>query len=165
MLEFYYDCLVEYLEPNSFELIETDTDSMYMALNQPSSEACVKKKRQIEFRSQIYNKCSDQLRAIWFPRKCCADHVALDRRYCGIFGLEFEGSKMLALCSKSYIIEDEKGKQKISGKGISKKFLESPMEKFLDTLNTGNANKSNNMGFRMYNDEMHTYNQSKIGFK
>ena len=26
MLEFYYDCLMKYMKPNSFELTETDTD-------------------------------------------------------------------------------------------------------------------------------------------
>ena len=34
MLEFYYDCLLKYLRPQSFELTETDTDSLYMAINQ-----------------------------------------------------------------------------------------------------------------------------------
>ena len=29
MLEFYYDCLVKYLRPNSFELIEMGTDSTF----------------------------------------------------------------------------------------------------------------------------------------
>ena len=33
MLEFYYDCLRTYLTDNSFEIIETDTDSIYMAIN------------------------------------------------------------------------------------------------------------------------------------
>ena len=33
MLEFYYDCLLKYLRPQSFELTETDTDSLYMSIN------------------------------------------------------------------------------------------------------------------------------------
>ena len=33
MLEFYHDCIVKYFNPNSFELTETDTDSIYMAIN------------------------------------------------------------------------------------------------------------------------------------
>ena len=43
MLEFYYDCLVRYLNLNSLELTETDTDSSYMALNQDYLDKSVKK--------------------------------------------------------------------------------------------------------------------------
>ena len=32
ILEFYYDCIAHYLKPNSYELMETDRDSLYMAL-------------------------------------------------------------------------------------------------------------------------------------
>ena len=32
MLEFYYDCLNLYLKRNSFELTQSDTDSIYMAI-------------------------------------------------------------------------------------------------------------------------------------
>ena len=164
MLQFYYDCLTKYLKPKSFELIETDTDSLYMALNQEELEMCVKPELLTEFESDIYSRCNNDLKAVWFPRKCCEDHIALDRRFCGVFKLEFAGIKMVALCSKSYIIETESGKQKISCKGISKRLLSSPMEKFLHTLNTSEANVSRNMGFRLHNSEMCTYDQTKIGF-
>ena len=36
MLEFDYGCHIKYLQPNSFELTETDTGSMYVALNRPT---------------------------------------------------------------------------------------------------------------------------------
>ena len=42
MLEFYHDSLVKYLNPNSFELTEMDTDSMYTALNKNSFDECVR---------------------------------------------------------------------------------------------------------------------------
>ena len=164
MLQFYYDCLLQYLPRSSFELIEMDTDSLYMALNRPSLEDCVKLNKKDEFKSDIYHKCDNSLNAKWFPRKCCDKHIALDRRYCGIFGLEFKGSKMIALCSKSNIIENETGKQKISCKGVSKRSLMSPMSKYEDTLFNQKLNFSTNKGFRLKNGEMCTYEQNKIGF-
>ena len=41
MLQFYFDCLIKYLKPKSFELIETETDNLYMALNQENLEMCI----------------------------------------------------------------------------------------------------------------------------
>ena len=55
----------------------------------------------------------------------------IDRRYTGLMKEEFSGVKMLSLCSKSYIIQHESGKHKISCKGVSKKGLLNPMKKNL----------------------------------
>ena len=46
------------------------------------------------------------------------DRIASGRCEVGRFKLEFEGTKMISLCSKSYIIENEEGKQKKSCKGV-----------------------------------------------
>ena len=45
MLEFYYDCLNSYLKKNSFELTQTDTDCIYMAINQPDLDQCISEKK------------------------------------------------------------------------------------------------------------------------
>ena len=42
MLEFYHDCILKYFKPNSFELTETDTDSIYMAINKDTIDECIK---------------------------------------------------------------------------------------------------------------------------
>ena len=44
MLEFYHDCIVKYFNPNSFELTETDTDSIYMAINKENIDECINQK-------------------------------------------------------------------------------------------------------------------------
>ena len=124
MLEFYHDCLVKYLKPNSFELTEMDTDSMYMALNNISLDECIRDEYKEKYFSELFDRCSDNVDAVWFPRRCCSKHIQLDKRFTGIMKLEFSGDKMISLCSKSYIIEDSNGKQKISCKGVSKKRLE-----------------------------------------
>ena len=74
------------------------------------------------------------------------------------------GDKMLSLCSKSYIIEDANGKQKISCKGISKRNLIDPMKKFEECLKFKNVNFSTNVGFRVRESDIFTYSQNKIGF-
>ena len=53
MLEFYYDCLNSYLKKNSFELTQTDTDSIYMAINQPDLDQCISEKIRIDIRMKF----------------------------------------------------------------------------------------------------------------
>ena len=71
---------------------------------------------------------------------------------------------MISLCSKSYIIEYENGKQKISCKGVSKKGLREPMKKFEDTLYNKSVKLATNVGFRFKNNSIYTYSQDKVGF-
>ena len=164
MLEFYYDCLLKYLRPQSFELTETDTDSLYMAINQSDLDLCVRERHRQKYHKEIFGSCSDEVNALWFPRRCCSHHITIDKKIPGIFKKEFSGFRMLSLCSKSYIIEDQDGKQKISSKGISKKNLTDAMAKFSHTLSTGETSFSTNLGFRMRDANMFTYSQTKIGF-
>ena len=53
MLEFYYDCLNRYLIKNSFELTQTDTDSIYMAINQPDLDQCISEKYKNRYQNEI----------------------------------------------------------------------------------------------------------------
>ena len=71
---------------------------------------------------------------------------------------------MLSLCSKSYIIEDADGKQKTSCKGVSKKNLSQPMDKYEDALKNKTTRPSTNFGIRMKGSNIFTYSQEKIGF-
>ena len=164
MLEFYYDCLRTYLTDNSFEIIETDTDSIYMAINAPTIDQCIREEYKERYNLEIFGSCSDAKSPIWFPRRCCQRHLALDGRHLGTFKFEWGGDKMLSLCSKSYIIEDADGKQKISCKGISKRNILDPMRKFEECLRSKKVNYSTNVGFRVRDSDIFTYSQSKIGF-
>ena len=164
MLEFYYDCLIKYMKPNSFELTETDTDSIYMAINAESLDDCIKSDYKSRYEKEIFGSCSDNKNPVWFPRRCCSKHSALDSRFCGAYKLEFQGIKMVSLCSKSYIIEDADGRQKIYCKGISKKNLSNPMSNYEETLKRKCTRSSTNHGFRMNGSDMFTYSQEKIGF-
>ena len=147
MLGFYYDCLNRYLNKNSFELTQSDTDSIYMAINQPDVDLCISEKYENRYQNEIFNSCSDKFSPPWFPRRCCLHHIVLDRRRVGIFKKEFEGCQMISLCSKSHIIHNSEGKQKISWKVISKKQLVDHMNKCQQTLNEKVINSSTNVGF------------------
>ena len=60
MLKFFYDCISEYFIENSLELTETDTDSIYMAINKPSIDGCIKPMHHDIFQRDIFESCSDE---------------------------------------------------------------------------------------------------------
>ena len=103
MLEFNYDFVDKYIDRRDFELIQMDTDSNYMAVSAESLKDIVWPELKAEF--EVHKKC-------W---------LAWDKwsgRTPGLFKLECEGSRMIALCSKCYYIDDGKSeKKKFSTKG------------------------------------------------
>ena len=89
---------------------------------------------------------------------------SIDKRFTGIFKEELLRDKMISLCSKSYIIEDKQGKEKISCKGISKKVFfpkKDPMSKFENTLHNCTINSATKIGFRVKQNNIFTYSQEK----
>ena len=110
MLEFYYDFLDRYFDRRDFKLIQIDTDSNYMAISAERLEDIVRPELQTEFEAKKQE---------W---------LAWDKwsgRTPGLFKLECEGSRMIALCSKCYYIEELEGeKKKFSTKGVSDRPVE-----------------------------------------
>ena len=47
------------MKPHSFELTETDRDSICMALNEVSLAKCIKKEYYETYYKEIYNRCTD----------------------------------------------------------------------------------------------------------
>ena len=148
MLEFYYDFLDRYLDRKDFELIQMDTDSNYLAISGKSLEDIVKPDMREEFEKEKKN---------W---------LAWDKwsgRTPGLFKKEFEGERMIALCSKCYYTEDgEAKKKKLSSKGMSKRQNEINWQRFKAALD-GNKDMATNRGFRMRDGNMVTYEQEKLG--
>ena len=100
MLQFYYDFLDKYIDRRDFELIQMDTDSFYFALSHDTLEDAVKPELLEEFEREKNQWLS------WDKRSS---------REPGLFKLEKEGTRAIALCSKCYFVDDEKsGKTKIS---------------------------------------------------
>ena len=70
---------------------------------------------------------------------------------------------MIALCSKCYFVEEEEnGKIKLSAKGMSKKQNRLTWGRYKAALN-GNKDLATNMGLRMRDGRMMTYEQQKLG--
>ena len=148
MLEFYYDFLDRYFDRRDFKLIQIDTDSNYMAISAERLEDIVRPDLQTEFEAKKQE---------W---------LAWDKwsgRTPGLFKLECEGRRMIALCSKCYYIEELEGeKKKFSAKGMSKKQNEITWQRFKSALD-GSKDMATNIGFRMNNGRMVTYEQQKLG--
>ena len=156
MLEFYYDFLDRYLDRKDFELIQMDTDSNYLAISGKSLEDIVKPDMREEFEKEKKN---------W---------LAWDKwsgRTPGLFKKEFEGERMIALCSKCYYTEHlqiadnkevEVKKKKLSSKGMSKNQNEISWYRFKAALE-GNKDMATNRGFRMRDGNIVTYEQEKLG--
>ena len=151
MLQFYYDFLDRYLDRKDFELIQMDTDSNYLAISGKKLEDIVKPEMKAEFEEQKKN---------W---------LAWDKwsgRTPGLFKKEFEGERMIALCSKCYYTEhqtdNQEVKKKLSSKGVSKKQNEINWQRFKAALN-GSKDMATNRGFRMRDGNMVTYEQEKLG--
>ena len=106
MLQFYYDFLDCYLDRRDFQLIQMDTDSMYFALSCDTLQEAVQPELREQFEKEKKNWLSWDK---WSSREP------------GLFKLESEGTRAIALCSKCYFVEDElSGKAKMSSKGMSK---------------------------------------------
>ena len=105
ILEFYYDFLDRFVDRKDFELIQMDTDSLYMAISGTSLDEIVR----LELRGE-FEGCKKQ----WLAWNKWSGRTP------GLFKLEFEGTRAIALCSKAYYVDSE-GKSKTSAKGMAKK--------------------------------------------
>ena len=99
----------------------------------------------------------------WFPRACCQEHVQRDKRGLGLFKVEFQGSEIIGLCSKTYIVKNEK-ETKFSSKGISKRLVQDPLSIFHNVLSTQHPSIGLNKGFRARDNTIFSYTQQRAGF-
>jgi hypothetical protein len=146
VLEFYYDFLDRFVDRQDFELIQMDTDSLYFALSATNLEDAVKPELREEF------------------TKCKKDWLSWDTwssRTPGLFKLEFEGHRAIALCSKCYVVDNDT-KSKHSSKGMSARLNSLTWGRYKAALG-GCKDRAENRGFRMHNGQMTTYHQEKLG--
>jgi hypothetical protein len=146
ILEFYHDFLDRFVSRRDFELIQMDTDSLYFAITESALEAVVRPELRTEF-----DACKQQ----WLAWDTWSNRTP------GLFKLEFEGNKAIALCSKCYFVEGDK-KSKHSSKGMSARHNSLTWGRYKAALE-GAVDKAENLGFRLHNGHMATYTQQKLG--
>ena len=148
MLEFYYDFLDRYVDRCDYELMQMDTDSLYFTLSSVKLEDVIKPPLREEF---------EALKQAWLV--CTPE----DKRTPGLFKLEKQGKRMIALCSKCYYIDaGPDSPAKVSAKGVSQRQNPLRWERYNAALQ-GVNDMVTNRGFRMHNGAMHTYEQRKRG--
>ena len=171
MLELYYNFFDKFCDRSKFELIEMDTDSLYMAIAGDTIEDIIRPEMMEEWRRQRQQDCRDNFEADgimnFFPRNCCHQHNRFDQRTPGLFKEEFRCTEMVALCSKTYCCYCSiTNALKLSSKGLNHSSIinDNPMEKYLMVMNTKEKIITCNRGFRvMTNRAVYTYELRKSG--
>ena len=166
MLRFYYCFLLKFLGRENFEFLETDTDSIYIALGEETLLDSVKPEMRDEFLSSLTDNCTDQYKVTddsFIGRICCPSHIAYDKKLPGICKEEWRGSKMICLCSKSYVAvsSDKPENIKFSLKGVNKRNFVDPTDQFQKVLQTQQTHMAVNRGIRLRGNTLFTYEQSK----
>ena len=168
MLEFYYDCLLKYIDKSDFQLCEMDTDSFYFAISAKCLRDVVKPSLQSEFDLKINGSCHrtdvEGNQEFWFPRECCNKHIAFDKRTSGLFKQEAIGTEMICLSSKTYVLKESDTNCKYSCKGINKSCVTSPLQTYKSVLDSKEPVSAQNVGFRARNNTIWTYQQERQGF-
>ena len=104
-----------------------DTDSAYMAISEDSFGSLIKPDLHEEFRKDKHN---------WF----ITPSAPQGKRTLGLFKVEFEGDKIISLCSKSYCTEkiasESSPGQVRSMEGVNKGQFKNPMPHYEHVLNT-----------------------------
>lgn len=151
MLEFFYDVLQKYFDKSDYQCLQTDTDSIYLALSADNLLDLVKPELKQEFVNNVYPK--------WFVTSKDT------KRTPGLLKEEYRGTAMCCLAAKTYIaIDDITGEKKVSSKGLMKKVNKLTFEDYKQVLITQKATGGKNIGFRMNPDnKIWTYLQEKQG--
>ena len=140
MLQFYYEVIDHFLDRSKYELLEMDTDSLYMALGGDSVDALVKPELREEFEA-----VKDQ----WFPRTDTKENAAYEKRTPGLFKVDWSGQGSLGSTAGPTTVGD---KRKISTRVKESARRTTPSRKtpYLRVLKT--------------NNKVLTYAQFRVGF-
>ena len=92
----------------------------------------------------------------------CHSTTPQGKRTPELFKVEYTGTKMVSLCSKSYCIEDtDNGTVKFSMKVVNKNQFDNPMTHYQETLETAATFRATNSGIRKKGLDMTTYSLTK----
>ena len=157
MLELYYDLFTKFCDVTKFNVLEMDTDLIYLAPADKELEDCIRPETKAEWQSLRSNDCVDSFIADAvaniFPLACCVKHKQHETREPGLFREEFRCTEVLCLTSKTYCCYDVTSKKlEHSSKNLNKRVLEQsadgPLQKYRRVLNEKVNVTSNKRGFR-----------------
>ena len=84
MLQLKYNFFSPFCDKNKYELIEMDTDSLYMALSEEKIDDIIRPEMRSVWYWMRQSDCTDNFAANsssnFFPRECCRKHAAFDKR-------------------------------------------------------------------------------------
>ena len=161
MLEFYYDFLDNCFSRQDFELCYMDTDSFYLAMSGESLDETVRPEMKQPYEADKKN---------WLATD------KFNERTPGSFKPEFVGTRGVRLTAKCYLVQNEAlNTNKYSCKGVSKKHNDLYFQRYKDVLDVflktrrdteleeKDIDKAKNVGFRVYDQGVVTYEQNKLG--
>ena len=157
----FWKFLKDHLDDELYCLMETDTDSLYIAIARSTLDECVHPDRLSSWKRQKYDYfVSDSKERILFEDREIT-RAQYEKREPGKYKLEFEGDGMICLNSKVYHIWGEKG-SKTSSKGMQARnnLLK---EDFLRILQEKNEHQVTNTGIIDDGTRKLTYTQTKKG--
>ena len=188
MLQFQYELLESYFDPRYWSPIYMDTDSYYMQLAGESLHECLLPEKKLEFYTE-YGKwfpresCDqhqeefirahvDLGQSAWCPvRECCAAQRLYDEKTPSLFKPGFRGTRMVALCSKTYHCMNDSGgadsspkKSKLWSKGLQKRGNAQALsyEAYRQVLETTHPSGGTNTGIRTGpGGHVHSYEQDR----
>ena len=175
MLEFFYDFFQKYIPKTHFELLESDTDSVYFSLAKESLEDCIPSELRRSYFTEVHKwlpaeSCEthrhEYIKAkssgkTWNKKPCCEARTKFDVRTPGLFKEEYSGSSCVALTCKTYFCQGDKNKQ--VSKGLSVKQNQFSLGDYEHVLTSKCSGSGLNRGFVCNKNQMFTYSQKRSG--
>ncbi len=177
LLKFYYDFIKKYIPDHRLSIMETDTDSLYLALSKQSLERCVSTCMMDNFLEEIrewmpIQACDEHFEEYcqsvknikqWQPHDCCIRKFKEESRTPGKWKLEASGDEMICLNSKTYILQNQStASTKQSTKGVSKVQNNYCIQNFKTVLESQDSQSGINRGIKSdKHKDLVTYTQSR----
>ena len=134
ILQYFYCLLKKYIPERCFELLESDTDSIYFAISRHPLDDCVPEDVKEEyFRAKLCwlpaEACPQHIESYikqrtagqdWEKQECCQKYNKFTQRTLGLMKVEYSGNKQISLTSKTYFCLEDKNKQVRKGSIFTK---------------------------------------------
>ncbi len=162
MIEF-WEFINTHLDKDKYQLMEMDTDSLYIAFAEDTIDECVLPEKKSEWMKRKWDFFSseDEVKKVDFAGESIS-FAQWDKRTPGKFKAEFVGNGMICISSKLYTAWSDK-ETKFGCKGVQQKRNDLKVDNFLAVLKTQKPYNVQNAGFIKHGDVIRTYTQEKIG--